>query len=146
MTRSRSGGVLLALAATLALAPSALASQSEPVTITVLTQGDVNPFDATGGVVCESGTVSNGQFQFVGWQSETHAQVRIVKQFACDDGSFDILLRATVNFATCDTVATWSVLDGAGAYERLHGSGDLVGTSDCGDSILDVYTGSMHID
>jgi len=51
----------------------------------------------------------------------------------------------SLDFSTCDTVGTWSVLSGTDAYTNLRGSGSLTGTSDCsGDGILDAYTGSMH--
>lgn len=37
-------------------------------------------------------------------------------------------------------------LVGTGAYASLRGAGSLTGTGECTDSLLDVYTGSMHID
>ena len=37
------------------------------------------------------------------------------------------------------------MLDGTGAYAKLHGSGTLTGDG-MGASVLDVYTGTMHID
>jgi hypothetical protein len=139
---------LTALTATILLTGSALASAPEPITITVVTgmEGSSDPFSATGGVVCEEGVVGNAGGQFVGWQSDTHAQILILKRFTCDDGTFDILLRVKLDFETSDTVATWSVVGGTGAYESLRGSGTLVGTNDGGDTILDEYVGGMHID
>jgi len=139
---------LTALTATILLAGSAFASAPQPITITVVTgmEGSSDPFDATGGVVCEEGVVGNAGGHFVGWQSDTHAQILILKRFTCDDGTFDILLRVKLDFETSDTVATWSVVDGTGAYESLRGSGTLIGTNDGGDTILDEYVGGMHID
>ena len=56
-------------------------------------------------------------------------------------------LRITLDFATAETVATWSVLDGTGAYASLHGAGTLTGDPDRStQSILDTYSGRMHID
>ena len=139
---------LTALTATVLLAGSALASAPQPITITVVTgmEGSSDPFDATGGVVCAEGVVGNAGGHFVGWQSDTHAQILILKRFTCDDGTFDILLRVKLDFETSDTVATWSVVDGTGAYESLRGSGTLIGTNDGGETILDEYVGAMHID
>lgn len=148
MKRSRLGMVPLALVATFALATNVLASQSQPVTITVESHIGAleNEFEATGGIVCEEGTVSNGRGNFVGGYSNTHAQIQLVQHFVCSDGTFDLLARVTLDFTTFDTVGRWSVLDGTGAYERLHGVGSLTGDSLFDFTILDVYTGSMHFD
>jgi len=148
MTRPRIGGLLVGLVATLALATSVYATSPAPVTITVVdhVDGSANSFVSTGGLICAAGQVSNASSQFVGWQNGSHAQILIDKHFECDDGTFDVLLRVSLDFETCDTVATWSVLSGTGAYATLRGAGSLTGDSDCGDSILDVYTGSMHFD
>ena len=146
MKRSRIGGMLIGLVATLALATGAYATSPEPVTITAEAgpTGVGDPFVSTGGIVCAAGEVSNAGGHFVGWQNQVHAQILLVKHFECDDGTFDVLLRVSLDFATCDTVATWSVLDGTGAYERLRGAGTLTGESDCGETIIDSYVGSMH--
>ena len=147
MTRRGIGAVVLALAALIALSGSVLASPSTPVTIIAVTQIDVeSPFETVDGPLCDSGTVFNAKGQFVGWQSDSHAQVTIVKQFDCDDGSFWVSLRATVDFATCDTVGTWSVLRGTGAYSRLRGAGSITGASECDGVIVDTYVGSVHVD
>jgi hypothetical protein len=148
MKRSRIGGMLIGLAATLALATGVYATSPEPVTITVETgpTGVGDPFVTTGGILCAAGEVSNAGGHFVGWQNGAHAQILLVKHFECDEGAFDVLLRVTLDFATCDTVATWSVLDGTGAYNRLRGTGTLTGDSECGDTIIDSYVGAMHLD
>ena len=104
-----------------------------------------DPFDATGGIVCEEGVVENAGGHFVGWQSNTHAQILLVKHFTCDDGTFDILLRVKLDFETNDTVATWSVVGGTDAYASLRGAGTLIGTNNGGETILDEYVGGMHI-
>ena len=139
---------LTALTATVLLAGSALASAPEPITITVVTgvEGSSDPFAATGGLVCEEGVVGNAGGHFVGWQSDTHAQILILKRFTCDDGTFDILLRVTLDFETNDTVATWSVVGGTDAYASLRGAGTLIGTNNGDETILDEYVGGMHID
>ena len=136
-----------ALTATVLLAGSALASAPQPITITVVTgmEGSSDPFEATGGVVCEEGVVGNAGGHFVGWQSNTHAQILVLKRFTCDDGTFDILLRVTLDFETNDTVATWSVVGGTDAYASLRGAGTLIGTNNGDETILDEYVGGMHI-
>jgi hypothetical protein len=138
---------LASLVLLIGLSGSAFASQAEPVTITVVTtiEGSEDPFAATGGVVCASGTVRNGGGNFVGWESGTHAQIILRKHFTCPDGTFDVLLRVALDFETRDTAGTWSVVDGTGAYARLRGVGSLTGDN-AGDTILDVYVGQMHLD
>lgn len=149
--RLRLGLAVLGAFAVLPTAGTALASPPQPVTITVdTTLGDPNaidPFTATGGVVCGTGTVSTPIALFVGGQSGSHAQIIIVKHFVCPDGTFDILLRVNIDFTTFATAGTWSVLGsaGSGAYAKLHGSGTLTGEN-MGDTVLDEYQGSMHID
>jgi hypothetical protein len=142
------GSVVAALIAMLALAPAAGATPPTQISITVETQfepGAVDPFTATGGVVCAAGSVSTPFAKLVGSQSNTHGQILVLKRFECADGTFDVLLRVTLDFATGDTAGTWSVRGGTGAYAKLHGAGKLTGDG-LGMSVLDVYTGKMHID
>ena len=150
MKARRIGVALFTIAATLGMAGGVAAGQPQPVTITDLTQFDAfdNPFEATGGVICTAGTVSTVPDRFVGWQSGSHARILQVKSFVCPDGSFDVLLRVTLDFATGDTVGTWSVLNGSGAYASLHGAGSITGdkTDPEAMEILDIYTGVMHVD
>jgi hypothetical protein len=78
----------------------------------------------------------------------SRAQVLVSQRFECPDGSFDVLLRVTLDFATGDTVGTWSVLGGTGAYASLHGAGSLTGdrVEPTDLVIFDTYTGRMHLD
>ncbi len=142
-------GVAL-LAAALIGVSTAAASPATPVTITVDTvfsddPAHTDPFTATGGVVCSSGSVGNLATNFVGFQSNTHAQILVLKHFVCADGTFDILLRVKLDFEDLTTEGTWSVHSATGAYAGLHGNGTITGVND-GDSVLDSYTGKMHID
>lgn len=156
MRSIRFGAAVAAIAATLAMPAGATATQPEPVTITVETQlGVENTFHATGGLVCATGTVftlgggpTGDTRTFNGGQSFAQAQLLLSQRFECPDGSFDVLLRVTLDFATGDTVGTWSVLRGAGAYASLHGAGSLTGdrVEPTDLVILDTYTGYVHVD
>lgn len=143
--------VVLGLAAMVwlfSLAGPAAATAPQPVTIIVPTdvtgERSEDPFTATGGIVCEAGTVSNSFALFTGWQSDTHAQILIGKLFVCPEGTFEVLLRVKLHFDTGQTFGTWSVRSGTGAFAGLKGTGSLVGIPQEGDIILDMYTGAMH--
>ncbi len=143
------GPLAAAVMAMLAFVGAAVASPPQPVTLSVLTMiapGAVDKFTSTGGVICSSGTATTDVRHFVGFQSGNQAQILLVKHFVCDDGSgtFDLLLRAKLDFATSDTVGTWTVIGGTGEYARLHGAGKLTGKG-MGETVLDEYTGTMHI-
>ncbi|MBA3364736.1 MAG: hypothetical protein H0U03_02970 [Actinobacteria bacterium] len=142
------GSLAAAVMAVLAFVGAAVASPPQPVTITVPTTiepGAVDNFTSNDGVICLSGTVSTEVRHFVGFQSGNQAQILLVKHFVCDAGTFDLLLRATLDFTTSDTVGTWTVIGGTGDYARLHGAGKLTGEG-MGAIVLDEYTGTMHID
>jgi hypothetical protein len=140
---------LTLLAALTALSAISTASAAPPTAVTITSdtsfESPTSTFDATGGVICGTGTVSNVFTLFVGFQSNTHAQILVLKRFVCPDGTFDILLRVSLNFADLSTKGTWSVLDGTGAYAKLHGAGTITGENR-GTSVFDTYTGKMHID
>jgi hypothetical protein len=147
MKPRRNGALLVAITAATALAGGVTATEPQAVTITVRDTGPADPFTASGGPICAAGNVSNISVLFVAWETGTRAQIQEVKRFVCPDGSFDLLLRITLDFATGETVATWSVLDGTSAYASLHGAGSLIGDPDrATNSILDSYSGRMHID
>jgi hypothetical protein len=150
MTAARQLAAGFALAALLALvgAGTAAATPGTPVTISntvSFVEGAVDPFTSTGGVVCAAGTVSTPFAVFVGWQSGSKAQILVGKHFVCPDGTFELLLRVTLDFATGDTAGTWSVVSGTGAYDELHGTGRIVGDAFEG-GIQDEYAGAMHLD
>jgi hypothetical protein len=78
--------------------------------------------------------------------------------FTCDDesGTFTLLIQAQTRDLITDE-GTWTVLSGTGAYEKLHGTGHLLGTCIDEDGgpvevpgtnagIIDNLTGRMHID
>lgn len=148
------GVVSLALLALLAVAivSSAAAMPGTPVsisnTVTSFDPGALSDFASTGGVVCASGTVTTQFERFVGWQSNLQSQIRVGKRFACGDGSgtFDLLLRVTLDFGTGDTAGTWSVVGGSGNYAKLHGGGAIHGDRLPDGGIVDVYEGTVHVD
>ena len=42
---------------------------------------------------------------------------------------------------------TWSILDGTGAYENLHGQGEVTGTADDNQNLISrTYAGTVHFD
>ena len=150
--------IVLSLAAVIVagavmLAPPAGASASGAVHIVVQTslvpdQG-ADPFTATG-PVCPSGGVVNAFNSGLVGGGSGHAQILIGKLFACAGSpgdTFEVLLRVTLNFEDGSTIGTWNVLDGTGAFSKLHGNGTLAGTPDPSTPlIVDVYDGTMHID
>jgi hypothetical protein len=146
----RIGTALSLVVAMLAMASGATATTPQPVTITVVTGigGFEAPFEVAQGPICGAGTVSNVGGRFIAWQSGSHARIIETKRFGCPDGTFDVLLRVTLDFATGDTVGTWSVLAGSGAYASLHGAGSITGDKTVPDAteILDTYIGGMHLD
>lgn len=145
--RLRAVVALLVALTALVVAGTSTASPPTPVTITsdFSFVDPTSSFSATGGVVCSAGTVSNVFSLFTGFQSNTHAQILVLHRFVCPDGTFDILLRVKLSFADFSTAGTWSVHGGTGAYTKLHGTGKITGENQ-GDSVLDTYTGKMHID
>jgi hypothetical protein len=147
--------VLLAVAMLLLVLPSAaIASGSVPVTIEVPTDFSQTewPFTAHGeavdiGLICSSGTVTDGKYIAAGRPDGGHWNFRIEKVFVCKDGSgsFTINLQAHVYFEPYSDVGTWNVLRGDGEYSHMHGNGDLVGTQfEGGGGVLDIYTGSIQ--
>ena len=97
------------------------------------------------GLMCATGTTTNG---LVGPTHGTNpVRFRVNKTFHCDGSSdtFTLQLRVVLDLNTGHTTANWKVLAGTGPYSSLKGHGTLVGTPIVpGESITDVYTGSMH--
>ena len=104
------------------------------------------PFTATG-LVCPSGETIDVFGRSVGFESGNRLQILVVKKFTCADGSgtFSLLFRVHITFQPFSDTFTWSVLDGTGAYARLHGSGSGFGTP-TPNGATDNLTGGMHID
>lgn len=109
------------------------------------------PFTASGpavdeGLVCAAGqTVDVGPPHAAGYQSQTGANVRLVKQFSCDDGSGDLWITLQIRFDARGNNFVWLLTDGTGDYERLHGTGSGAGVP-TSDGVLDRYEGAVHVD
>ena len=64
------------------------------------------------------------------------------KVFACDDGG-SFVVRLQARFDDSGSVGTWAILGGTGGFEKLAGSGTLVGTPTT-TGINDVYDGTLR--
>jgi hypothetical protein len=136
---------LLAVAALIS-AGTAGATPSEPVTLsvnTIFVPDSVDKFTSTGDVVCASGEVTTPFAKGAG-NSGFHAQILVGKHFICPDGTFDVLLRVSLDFETGRTEGTWSIVAGSGAYKRLHGGGRISGDP-TETGILDEYSGNLSV-
>jgi len=117
----------------------------------VFTQ-DSETFTASGqavesGLVCGTGAVSESSFVGRGRHGANVLILFVTKHFTCgdDSGSFDIKMVVLLDNTTSYTTASWHVAGGTGDYEKLVGSGSLVGTPIVlGVSIHDVYDGQIH--
>lgn len=154
---ARSAVSLAVIAAVaMAIAASASATPGTAVTISNTVSFDENPepdpFTSSGGIVCASGTSTHlfavPPLVVAGGQSGFRAQILVGKHFVCEDGSgtFDLLLRVTLDFGTEDTYGTWSVVRGTGDYDKLHGGGKIAGDRLPDGGIQDEFTGTVHID
>jgi hypothetical protein len=114
------------------------------------------PFTASGpavaaGLICAAGdTIDAGVAQVSGWQSLRGINIQVVKQFSCADNGPTFLVKLQVRIDAKGDNFSWTVVDGAGAYARLHGSGSGVGLYPTGPQpqygVLDVYDGGVHVD
>jgi hypothetical protein len=150
--------VLFAMALTVAFALPAGATAPADVEISVESSllGAPGPFTASGpavddGLICGEGEVIDAVGKATGF-SPTGFNFQGIKLFICDDlsGEFYVNLQARIDFRKGVTF-TWNVLNGTGAYDKLHGAGTGIGLGGvpCGDPsvcVLDIYHGGMHID
>jgi hypothetical protein len=114
-----------------------------PVNIVAHTSfsSDESPFDSSLGG-CETGTVVSSHdvvVNFTPWGGVFNGG----KEFTCAGGDSGFTLRLKARFGEGGSTGTWTVADGWGDFEGLHGSGSLVGIP-TGDNIDDVYTGSFR--
>ena len=122
------------------------------VETTSIGPGEISPFIASGpavdaGLMCDAGNTIDVFGKVSGFQSGRGFNIQLVKQFTCDDGSGDFMVKLQVRIV--DTVDTfnWNIIGGTGDYEDLHGTGNGVGLYICGeDCVFDIYDGGLHID
>jgi hypothetical protein len=123
------------------------------VDVTVPPEGpSVGTFTATG-PVCPSGSTTDIFARSAGFESERRVQILIGREFTCDDGSgtFLLLIRVHAEFEAPGSLVfvhpipkTWSVLDGTGAFENLHGAGKGFGEPTA-EGFFDTLTGRLQI-
>jgi len=84
-------------------------------------------FTADSALLCDSGTTSDVTIIAGNGRAITFHNL---KTFTCADGSGTFTLRLQAQVKPCDanTRGVWSVADGSGDYDRLQGTGSLVGT------------------
>jgi hypothetical protein len=155
----RKGLILLAATAlmvTFALPAAATTPSDVAIEVESSLLGQPGPFTASGsavddGLICDSGLVYDLTGKASGF-SPTGFNFSGIKGFDCADGSggFAVNLQARIDFRK-GVSFSWNVIDGVGAYEKLHGAGSGFGIPGvpCGnpnECILDVYDGGLHVD
>jgi hypothetical protein len=107
------------------------------------------PFVAIGpavdqGLMCGEGDTVDLSVKPAGEASSVGFSLQVLKQFTCADGSgsFVVKLQVRIDFDRGGS-ASWKVMSGTGAYERLHGAGDGYGVpADYG--VNDLLFGTVH--
>ena len=149
--------ISLTLVMIIALVSSAVpVAASSPVNVTILSEmdflGDTGTFEASGpaveaGIICPQGNVYDKEYRDAGYQSKKFLNLFVHKLFVCTDGSgsFEMDLNVRI-YAPTKTTATWRIVEGEGAYVQLHGNGKLSAYRADEYTVIDLYTGSLHID
>lgn len=129
------GAAAVGVVALLAGALPAAAGPAMPVTINLSASfetGDTT-FTTSGGPLCPSGiTLDEARVVGEGAAITFHVDRTLV----CDDGSgtFTVQIQAVVHPCNGTNKGAWVIQDGTGAYEQLHGAGQLIGTYDTGNA------------
>jgi len=150
--RHRSAVLVLPLVTVLSAAVVAPAAAAESVHIVVDVPFDGSPgsFTAEGAGLCAGGTYTDSATRITGVDRgrDRTLTFHLDRTFTCDDGTGTFTVRISARWHPCDATnaGTWAVLRGEGAYEDLHGAGQLVGTylghDGCTpDGVVDVLTG-----
>lgn len=147
--------LVIALILLLAAAPAAASSPPLNVVFEVVTlfppEGPTyGPFTASGpavdaGIVCPSGDTIDTFGKASGYQSQTGVNFQVIKLFACDDGSGEFYVKLQVRIDAKGDNFRWTIVDGSGAYEKLHGTGSGIGLP-IPDGVFDIYDGKLHLD
>lgn len=156
----RKVSLLIAVASALVVVlPAATVSATPPSDVMIVVDtvvgpdGGSGPFTADGpavddGVFCSSGFTFDVFGKAAGFQSGRGVNFQVAKVFICDDESGAIVMKLQVRIDQKGNNYSWNVVEGFGAYEDLHGTGQGFGISppDDPDQITDTFMGGMHID
>lgn len=140
--------LLLTVSATAASPPQDVSIVAE----SVFGEPSEGTFTASGaaveaGLICSEGTTLDLEVLASGYQSGRGINYLVTKLFACDDGSGTLTAQLAVRVDFKGDNANWLIIGGTGAYEKLHGSGTLVGIYYPDFSgVTDYYTGKVHQD
>ena len=151
---------LVAGAAALAISlPSATARATPPSDVTIVADTTIGPDGGSGPFMADGPAVTEGLFcpsgfsldvggKAAGFQSGRGVNFQIFKVFFCDDESGAIIMKLQVRIDQKGNNYSWNVVEGFGAYEDLHGTGQGFGISPPEDpnQITDTFTGKMHVD
>jgi hypothetical protein len=124
------------------LAPAASAASPVEITLTVVSFGGAETFTASGGF-CASGTATSSDFWFAG--GGRASTFHLDKTFTCANGTDSLTIHlnaATANGSPQDQ-GGWKVVSGTGAYEGIHGGGNLVGIYTDTGGVIDHYVGVL---
>jgi hypothetical protein len=150
-----SGAFILAMIAALVgwVVPAAASSPVKvKITSAMVFLGNTGTFEASGpaveaGLICPAGNVYDTKYRSPGSDSKRFINLFVHKLFVCADGSgsFEMDLNLRI-FSPPRTKGTWRIVDGDGAYARLHGNGKLSAYRADEDTVIDLYNGKLHID
>lgn len=146
----------LALLLLIAVVPASASSPPLEVNFDVPTEipdegfPSFGPFSATGpavdaGLICPTGDTIDVFVKASGFQSEFGVNLQVVKLFICDDGSGEFYIKLQVRIDQKGDNFNWTIIEGTGDYEKLHGTGSGVGFP-IPEGVLDIYEGKVHID
>jgi hypothetical protein len=150
-----SGALILVMIAALvgSVVPAAASSPvNVKITSAMVFLGNTGTFEASGpaveaGLICPEGNVYDTKYRSPGSDSKRFINLFVHKLFVCADGSgsFEMDLNLRI-FSPPKTKGTWRIVDGEGAYARLHGNGKLSAHRADEDTVIDLYNGKLHID
>jgi hypothetical protein len=150
-----SGALILAMIAALvgSVVPAAASSPvNVKITSAMVFLGNTGTFEVSGpaveaGLICPEGNVYDTKYRSAGSDSKRFINLFVHKLFVCADGSgsFEMDLNLRI-FSPPRTKGTWRIVDGDGAYARLHGNGKLSASGAVENIVIDLYTGKLHND
>ena len=143
---------LVVLVLPLPLAQAASASQRDGVTIE--TQKPFGPSPGTfsaSGAFSDSGTFANTRIVFSAVGAPTFGVTHLTALFEGSLGTFTLSANIKETLTADPNVladnGTWVIVDGTGAYTKLHGQGEVTGTADDNQGLINrTYAGTAHFD